>query len=288
MLNLCRRASFGSIAALAACWSVTCHAFVVGVDDLSVIRNDAAFFHDSFSDGVPPPSGPNGDATYNVLGSIPVESSGMVFLDSANGASNSSTSNAIEESRIEQRVRLLTNIDSSNFAAGLKSDDTISFTGVFSLTTPSGVFNPQYSIRLTDASGGGPHQAAQLQVLLNSTTGLPVVRYIFQNFDANTITVLGSALFAPPVGADEIRLNISRPNTANDNAFASFAYLSSGVSVGGTSFATAAQLFQVEDFVRAEFNVSDGVAAVPEPETYAMLLAGLGVLGWASRRRKLT
>jgi hypothetical protein len=29
------------------------------------------------------------------------------------------------------------------------------------------------------------------------------------------------------------------------------------------------------------------VAPVPEPETYAMLLAGLGLLGFAARRRKL-
>jgi hypothetical protein len=27
-------------------------------------------------------------------------------------------------------------------------------------------------------------------------------------------------------------------------------------------------------------------AAIPEPETYAMLLAGLGLLGFAARRRK--
>jgi hypothetical protein len=35
------------------------------------------------------------------------------------------------------------------------------------------------------------------------------------------------------------------------------------------------------------FNVADvTVTAVPEPETYAMLLAGLGLVGFASRRRK--
>jgi hypothetical protein len=37
--------------------------------------------------------------------------------------------------------------------------------------------------------------------------------------------------------------------------------------------------------LRVEFDQSS-VAAVPEPETYAMLLAGLGMLGFAARRRK--
>lgn len=35
-----------------------------------------------------------------------------------------------------------------------------------------------------------------------------------------------------------------------------------------------------------DFKLSATVTAVPEPETYAMLLAGLGLVGWAVRRRK--
>jgi hypothetical protein len=36
----------------------------------------------------------------------------------------------------------------------------------------------------------------------------------------------------------------------------------------------------------AAFPTDSNVVAVPEPETYAMLLAGLGLLGFAARRRK--
>lgn len=34
-------------------------------------------------------------------------------------------------------------------------------------------------------------------------------------------------------------------------------------------------------------NLTVAIAPIPEPETYAMLLAGLGLLGVAARRRKL-
>ncbi|MBX3616406.1 FxDxF family PEP-CTERM protein [Nitrosomonas sp.] len=40
------------------------------------------------------------------------------------------------------------------------------------------------------------------------------------------------------------------------------------------------------DYNDLSFSFSNTVAAVPEPETYAMFLAGLGLLGFLSRRRK--
>jgi len=56
-------------------------------------------------------------------------------------------------------------------------------------------------------------------------------------------------------------------------AFSSFAF--DGLSSGYTA-----------SFVFGANGVDLNVAAVPEPETYAMLLAGLGAIGWAARRRK--
>ena len=279
-------------AAAASCWSFTSQAATVSIDDFQISRNGGLFFRDTFGDGLPPPSAPDfpsgTPATYNVFGTIPAnaESGGFLTLNTANG---DVSANALDQTRIAVRARLNTNIDPLDLTAGLKSDDTLSLTGIFRLSPLTGILNPQYAIRFADTPGGdvGNHQLLQLQVRTDTTTGLTTVRYILQDFDANTISVLGEAPVAPPAGADEILLNISRPSTANNNFVGSFAYLTGGITGPTTAFAQTGQMFQGENFVRAEFNISDGVlAAVPEPESYAMLLAGLGLLGFAARCRK--
>ena len=58
-------------------------------------------------------------------------------------------------------------------------------------------------------------------------------------------------------------------------AFADTAAAFSMITSGGGSAGTI-----------SNYSVSFAVAAVPEPETYAMLLAGLGLLGFAAWRRK--
>ena len=57
--NLFYRIPLWIAVTLATCWSMTSHAFVVSVDEFSIVRNDVGFFTESFTDGNPPPSAPN-------------------------------------------------------------------------------------------------------------------------------------------------------------------------------------------------------------------------------------
>ncbi len=66
--------------------------------------------------------------------------------------------------------------------------------------------------------------------------------------------------------------------------------LSYAVIAGDTGFGHfEISNFGVSTFVYAELAPNHVTinAPIPEPETYAMLLAGLGLLGWQARRRKL-
>jgi hypothetical protein len=144
---------------------------------------------------------------------------------------------------------------------------------------------------LTDNGGAGPHQIVHILVEFNETDELPEIVYTFGDFDTDTTTILGESPFAPPAGADQIRLTLARPSLLNDDIFASFSYLSGGSVVGGGTFATPGLMFQGENFVRGQFIVGEAVP-VPEPGTAWFFVAGIVLLAagnkvWFVRYRTL-
>jgi hypothetical protein len=59
-------------------------------------------------------------------------------------------------------------------------------------------------------------------------------------------------------------------------------------AVLGLSTTVALDEFDGNDIARIYLTATRVIVAVPEPETWAMLLAGLGLVGYAARRRGLT
>ena len=101
-------------------------------------------------------------------------------------------------------------------------------------------------------------------------------------------------------------LNVSDPNASADiiqfqTAFPSSTFTSGGINytleflgfghISGSGFSTVNQFHVLEgERASAELmgRVTQNIPAVPEPETYAMLLVGLGLFGFQLRRRKGT
>ena len=266
-------------------WAGTAQAVVVSIDDFKIMRNGGLFFEDTFSDGAPPPDAPNfangALASYGTAGTFPAgsESGGLLVLNSANGEAGV---NSVGQTRLTLRAMLFSNADSSDLITGLKKDDVLSMSGIFSLTSPTGPLVNGYGIRFSDrAPPNGLQQAAQLLVVFNPTTGNVEFQYLLQDFAGGTNTLLGSALLSAPVGADQVMLEITRPDVNNDNFIGSWYFGTGGSFAFGGSFATPAVLFQGENFVRGEFLAFQGV---PEPGTLALL--GLGLAGLAAARRR--
>jgi hypothetical protein len=261
-------------------------AAVFELDTFSVARNGTTIFTDTFSDGAPPPSAPTfndgSPASYTVFGSPGPESGGLLTLNTANGGL---TTNASGDARRTIRAALDTNTsnDPALLNRGLKDDDVLRLRGLFNLGVPVGPQLNGYGIRFSDRALGVVNQVADLQVLFNPVTGNAEIAWVLQDFANGVVTRVQSANLLLLTGADQIQLQIDRPDVTSKDFFASWSVLSNGSVIQTGTFANGIALFDGERFVRAEFLA---FSSVPLPGTVWLLGAGLlAGLGFARRRR---
>ena len=124
------------------------------------------------------------------------------------------------------------------------------------------------------ATNTGSFNSLSNSVTLNAFNSTGTVS---QQFSLASGTILNQV--AGGVGGSGLVLGLDAAQTTQLNAFIA-ANLGTEVFTVGATFANAAGGNDVIQAARGT------VAAIPEPETYALMLAGLGVVGFVARRRK--
>lgn len=258
-------------------------ATVVNMDHFAVYKNGNLYFHDPFSDDLPPPST---SATYSnnspvststrgtfteTLGTVEMGGAGSLgepFFPTA-ALNTGSTIFTGQELARRHRVRFNTNSSNNpaNIGSGLKNDDDITIMGLFDLSQPdSGSTN--YGIGFSDFSGGNLNAGDdlfRLRVIKTSTSGNQIVS--FSEFDstsgASVITPIGSDL--TDFNNQQILLRLrtdGRTNPTSNAVFADYAYVNGGVDItsgptpAGLTFYSLGQVngFSNELFTRAEYS----------------------------------
>lgn len=252
-----------------------------------------------------PPAGSPFPSPWNVYGvsvapsGLPlIEANDQLTLDSSKG--NPSV-NAFLQARRVSSINLLTDTTLGG-AAGLRQSSAFVVSAGLALT-PLNAPNDFQALYLSDlrrTNQNDPLTSYGGNLLFgpfyDPTDGLKL-GLIGQHFPGGgvtgTRTTFAQASFTPPAGADGITLLLEHVQNSN-TVYAYYRYYDDtrGTPGGGLIpmgplqyFGTAegALFNNGADWTRAGISISQ---AVPEPETYAMLLAGLGLLGAVARRRK--
>jgi len=266
---------------------------ITAIDTFDIVRNGAAFFSDSFTDGAAPPSAPNfsggAAASYFVNGTFPngAETGGKLQMNSTLG---DVFFNAPGVERRSQSATLVTNIDPANTAAGLKRNHTFSVSAIFDLSAAS-LSAPldNFGVVVLDrAVGLGILGDEQLQMdVSRRPNGEVFVRFLRQDFTADTITVLAQQLIDFALG-DQILLSISHPNADTDDLIGGFQYFSGGLPVGTLTNLGTGTMFRGENWVRGTFFAAqEVVVGLPAPGTFGLVCAATVGLLLAWRLRPL-
>src|SRR6186713_3444616 len=159
----------------------------------------------------------------------------------------------------------------------------------------------------------GPVVGGREDSMINTTAGLLTATFLgFEAIDSDTFTFTLSsgtlsnkgalnAQISGPVAAGPLNFTFADVfqgtaigNGQNLGDFTSYAVLGSFANAVFTPFTlggTSDLILGFNDGMRVDSDYDDivvglKVAAIPEPETYALMLAGLGAIGFVARRRR--
>lgn len=164
---------------------------------------------------------------------------------------------------------------------------------LFQDLTPTGILSSPSSITRSFASGSGAGNISfEIQGYL-SLDGSNCCTDTFSLYNDSDLLFQGTfnlggggadIVFANPNGATYSAVNFGFFNGGLLNVSIPITF-TTGNHVLTFDYAGSAQGLGDEGWGLNNITV-EGVSAVPEPETYAMLLAGLGMIGFMARRRK--
>lgn len=181
-------------------------------------------------------------------------------------------------------------VNTGSFASGAQDTNYELNAAGFGYVTANGTFPLSGNWLSNNATSSWiTPSATQGQSFDPSSNGLYswVLSFDLTGFSASTASFMGR--FAADNSAVAKLNGVQIGTSSGFTSFSSFSAASgfnSGINTIEFLVTNTAQTTGNPTGLRVEFTQSNVVSAVPEPETYAMMLAGLGLMGAIARRRK--